>query len=252
MSFYRPSHVVVVVEENKNYSQIFSGSSAPYIQALARGGALLTDYYAVTHPSEPNYQALFAGSTLGLTSDACPVNYNHANLGSELRSHGHSFVGYAESLPYAGSKVCTTSAGYARRHCPWVNFTNLPGGVSQPFTAFPADYTKLPALSFVIPNVNNDMHDGTIAQGDSWLRNKLGRYASWSRTHNSLLVVVWDESETSGGNHVGAIVYGARVIAGHFGTHLTHYSALRLLEDMYGLPRLGYSATAAAVPKIFS
>lgn len=251
VALFRPAHVVIVMEENKGYNEVLSGSSAPYIQSLARNGALFTDYYAVTHPSEPNYLALFSGSTQGVTNDNCPLNFGGGNLGHSLLLAHRTFVGYSESLPYAGSTVCTTTSGYARRHSPWVSFTDLPKSVNQPFTSFPTDYTRLPTLSFVIPNVNHDMHDGTIAQGDSWLHSKLGAYATWARTHGSLLVVLFDESEASGDNRVPAIIYGADVRAGRYGTHLTHYSALRLFEDMYALPRLGHSATAPVFPDIW-
>jgi acid phosphatase len=251
LALFRPAHVVIVMEENKGYSEVLSGTSAPYIQSLARNGALLTAYYAVTHPSYPNYLALFSGSTQGVTNDDCPRSFGGGNLGHSLLLAHRTFVGYSESLPYAGSTICTTSSGYARRHSPWVSFTDLPKSVNQPFTSFPTDYTRLPTLSFVIPNVNHDMHDGTIAQGDSWLHSKLGAYATWARTHGSLLVVLFDESEASGDNRVPAIVYGADVKVGRYGTHLTHYSALRLFEDMYALPRLGHSATAPVFPDIW-
>ena len=69
-----PAHIVIVVEENKPDSGIIGSKSAPYINALANGGANMTQSFAETHPSEPNYLALFSGNTFGLTSDACPVN----------------------------------------------------------------------------------------------------------------------------------------------------------------------------------
>ena len=132
-----PSHVVIVIEENRSQANIIGNKSAPFINALAAGGALMAQSFAETHPSEPNYLALFAGDTFGVTKDVCPVNAGAApNLASELLAAGHTFGGYAEDLPAVGSPVC--SAGkYARKHVPWANFTNVPPANSVPFSAFP-------------------------------------------------------------------------------------------------------------------
>jgi hypothetical protein len=133
------AHVVVVMEENHSFSDIIGDTTdAPYFNQLANGGALMTASYAVTHPSEPNYMALFAGSTFGLTSDKCPVSEGAtANLGSELLAAGHTFKGYSEGLPKTGSTTCT-SGEYARKHAPWINFSNVPGADSVPFSSFPS------------------------------------------------------------------------------------------------------------------
>src|SRR5689334_15672015 len=93
-----PDHVVVVIEENHSFSEIFRPATAPYIHSLAKGGALLTNSFAITHPSEPNYLALFSGSTHGITDDSTPHSFADANLGSELLAAGRSFVGYSEGL----------------------------------------------------------------------------------------------------------------------------------------------------------
>lgn len=239
------------MEENKGYAEVMGGGSAPYIRSLATSGAVFTNFFAITHPSEPNYLALFSGSTQGVSSDDCPLTFGGGNLGHSLLAAGRSFVGYSESLPRAGSTVCSTGSGYARKHSPWVDFTDLPAAVNQPFASFPTDFAQLPTLSFVIPNLEHDMHDGTIGQGDAWLRERLGGYATWARAHDSELVVLFDESDGGGDNRIPAVVYGAHVRTGSYPAHLNLYSALRLFEDTYGLPRLGQSATAPAVPAIW-
>src|SRR4029078_3340408 len=100
-----PAHVVVVVEENRSAAGVIGNKSAPYINSLATNGALMTQSFAITHPSEPNYLALFAGDTFGLASDACPVDRGAApNLGSELLAGGQTFTGYSEDLPHV---ACT-------------------------------------------------------------------------------------------------------------------------------------------------
>src|SRR5215469_11512192 len=126
----RFSHVVIVVMENKNYGDIIGRpDEAPYLNSLAAGGATFSNSFAATHPSQPNYLALFSGSTQGVTSDNCPQNFkNVPNLGAELITSGRSFAGYAESMPSAGYTGCGTylSLGYVRAHNPWVDFNNVP------------------------------------------------------------------------------------------------------------------------------
>ena len=154
-----PAHTVVVVMENHSYADIIGNPAAPFINDLARRGALFTRSYAITHPSEPNYLALFSGSTQGVTDDGCPYRFTAPNLAADLIKAGKSFAGYAEDLPGAGSPVC--SAGeYARKHVPWTDFRNVPGSVSLPYTSFPATaFARLPAVSFVIPNLCHDVHN---------------------------------------------------------------------------------------------
>jgi acid phosphatase len=123
----RFDHIVVVVEENHAYGDIVGSADAPYINSLRQRGAEFTDSHAVAHPSEPNYLALFAGSTFGLSSDDCPQSFNALNLGGELLAHNLSFVGYSESLPQPGFTGCDDgNSHYARKHNPWVNFADVP------------------------------------------------------------------------------------------------------------------------------
>ena len=165
-----PAHIVIVVEENRSQSNIIGNKAAPFINQLAANGAMMAQSFAEVHPSEPNYYALFAGNTL-VKENVCPVNAgNEPNLGSQLLAAGYSFVGFAESLPAPGSEDCRAGK-YARKHVPWASFTNIPGSHSLPFSAFPApsNYAGLPTVSMVIPNLDDDMHDGSIAQGDQWI-----------------------------------------------------------------------------------
>jgi len=245
-----PAHVVVVMEETFSYDEIIGNRSTPYLNWLANNGALMTQSFAITHPSQPNYFALFAGSTFG-QSDDCPVDLGAIpNLGSELLAAGDTFMGFSEDLPSAGSTTCT-SGKYVRRHVPWVNFSNVPAANSVPFSSFPSDYTSLPTISFVIPNLDNDMHDGTIAEGDAWLFNNLSAYAAWAKANNSLLVVTWDEADSSASNHIPTIFYGANVRTGMHSEPVNHYNVLSTLEAFYGLEKTGSAAAAAAITDIW-
>jgi acid phosphatase len=227
----------VAIEENHGYADIIGSSSAPYINSLASQGASFTDSHAIRHPSEPNYLALFAGSTFGVTNDACPVNVSGPDLGGELIAKSNTFAGYSESMPSVGFTGCSSSDRlYARKHNPWVNFSDVPASANQPFTNFPTDFTKLPTVSIVVPNLQNDMHDGTIKQGDNWLKDHLSSYVQWAKTHNSLFVLTWDEDDGSDTNQIVTIFVGDHVRAGQYSETINHYNVLSTIEGLYGLP----------------
>jgi acid phosphatase len=246
------SHIVIVFEENHSYSQIIGSPSAPYINSLASSGVLFTNSHAITHPSEPNYMAFTSGSAYGLTSDRCPFSTKHANLGSELFAAGKSYSDYSESMPKQGYKGCTFGE-YARKHNPAANYTDLPSSVNRRFAQFPPSsrFASLPTVSFVDPNLLNDMHDGTIAAGDSWLKQHMSSYLTWAMSHNSLLIVTWDENSGSPGNKIATIFAGAHVKAGRYSERVTHYRVLRTLEKAYGLKALGHSASTTPITDTF-
>jgi hypothetical protein len=251
-----PAHVVIVVEENRSQSNIIGNKAAPFINQLAANGAMMAQSFAEVHPSEPNYYALFAGNTL-VKENVCPVAAGDTpNLGSQLLGAGYTFAGFAESLPAPGSADCRAGK-YARKHVPWASFTNIPSARSLPFSAFPApgnpqqNYAGLPTVSMVIPNLDNDMHDGSIAQGDQWLYQNLSQYASWARANNSLLILTWDEDDNTARNQIPTVIYGANVRPGSYDEPISHYNVLSTIEQMYGLPKLGLAARAPAITDIW-
>lgn len=248
----QPAHIVIVVEENRSEANIIGNKAAPFITALAASGANMVQSFAETHPSEPNYLAMFAGNTFGVSSDRCPVNAGDApNLGSELLAAGYTFAGFAEGLPAVGSPACTAGK-YARKHVPWANFTNVPPANSLPSSAFPVgNYASLPTVSFVIPNNDDNMHDGSIAQADTWLNRQLSGYANWAVANNSLLIVTWDEDDNSSRNQIPTIFYGAHVVPGNYAERINHYNLLSTIEQMYGLPKTGYAAGAPPIADIW-
>src|SRR3954452_11237807 len=225
-------HIVVVVEENHSFSEIIGNPQAPYINALAGGGALLTNYHAVTHPSLPNYFALYAGSTFGV-ADSGIYNLPDPTLATVLQGAGKSFVGYVDP-------------GSPRRHNPW---ESVPEGVSveQSINAFPSDFSQLPDLSFVVPNLDDDMHDGTVAQADTWLKAHIDAYAQWAVAHHSSLMVVWDEDDSSAGNRIPAILYGANINPGTYSTSYNHYDILASLGGSFALTAPNNAANAAGL-----
>jgi len=253
----RPDHVVVVFEENRAYTHIIGNMAAPYINSLANRGALFSRSFAVARPSQPNYLAFFSGSTQSMVDNGCPHRFTGPNLASSLFATGLTFAIYSEDLPEPGYAGCSYSS-YARKHNPAVNWQgdNVPSSANMPFSKFPADFARLPTVSFVVPNEENDMHNGTepdtIIRGDKWLREKLDAYVRWAEAHNSLLIVTWDEDDYSDDNHVATIFVGPMVRQGVYAQRIDHYTVLRALLELYGLPRLGRSATAAPVDYVWN
>jgi hypothetical protein len=113
----RPDHVVMVIEENHSFQEIYNSPSASYINSLLPDAAVFTQSFAIEHPSQPNYFDLFSGSNQGVTDNSCPHSFSAANLGGQLLVAGLTFAGYSEDLPSVGSTVCT-SGFYARKHVP--------------------------------------------------------------------------------------------------------------------------------------
>ncbi len=119
------------------------------------------------------------------------------------------------------------------------------------FTIVAGDYSHLPQVAIVVPNQTNDMHNGTIQQGDSWLKHNIDAYVKWAQSHNSLLIVTWDEDDGSGDNRIPTLFVGPMVKAGSYSQRIDHYDVLRTLEDMYGLKPLGHSAKAHPITGIW-
>ena len=236
------SHVVIVIEENSGWA---GNGQAPFLGALMAQGEYFSNYHAVSHPSLPNYMAMFSGSTQGTDgSDNC-ITSSATSLAGEAAAAGVTIKGYFEGL--------NSNVLYGCRHNPFSQFTDAKAYQAD-FSTFPSDYATLPQISFVVANTTDDMGDsGTITDGDSWDQANLAGYAQWAKTNNSLLIIVSDESNTDpnyhtnmpgeNGNNVPAIAVGAGVTPGSTnGDYYDHYSLLRTLEDFYGLGHLGASA----------
>jgi acid phosphatase len=245
----RFDHVVLVMFENHALSQITS-STAPYFTSLASQGAKFTQSYAITHPSQPNYLALFSGSTQGVTSDACPKNFSSTNLGAQLIGAGLTFKGYSESMPSNGYTGCS-SGTYARKHNSWVDFSNVPAASNLTYASFPTDFTQLPTVAFVSPNLCNDMHDCSVGTGDTWLRSHFDGYAQWAKTHNSLLIVTFDEDNSASSNHIYTSFVGAHVTVGSYSEKITHYTVLRTIEASYGLAGINNAASLSPITDVW-
>ncbi len=255
------AHVIWIWMENRGYGQIIGSSAAPYINSLAQGCGLATNYSAVTHPSLPNYIAATSGNTWGISDDNPPSSHP-LGVNSIFQQAG-SAGSYEESMP---SNCALFSSGtYAVKHNPEAYYTNIrtacasddvPMGTtaSGAFASALAAGT-LPAFSFVTPNLCNDMHDCSIQTGDAWLQSWVPKiFASPSyQAGNTVLVVTWDEDDGHSGNHVATIVASPYTAPGtQSAAAFTHYSLLRTTEELLGIPTfLGNAASAASMRSAF-
>lgn len=248
-------HITVVLMENYAYSQVIGNSAAPFINSFANSNALFTNSHAITHPSQPNYLALFSGSTQGITSDVCPVTFDGSNLASQLEARGLTFAGYAEDMPstYSACEAYpSTSVGsgylYWRKHVPWADFTNVPSG---DFHTYTGALSSIPAqVTFITPNICNDMHDCGVSAGDAWASKNLPAIESYDNANNGLLILTSDEGEYSSTNQIMTILAGPMVKPGQYSENINHYSVLQLIEGNFGLPLLGGAASAPSITDV--
>ncbi len=243
-------HVVWIVLENHSFDQIIGSSDAPYINQLAAQHGLAADFYAESHPSLPNYIAMTSGSTQGISDDDDPSAHalDVPSLFSLLPGGGSRSL--LESMP---ANCTRTDAGdYAVRHNPQAYYVNL-GSNCDRFNVPLADPPDLSArFTFVTPNLIHDMHNGTVADGDTWLSTFMPKVLSseaYARGRAAVFLT-WDEDDSIlglGDNHIPTLVIAPSVPAGTRVTvRLDHYAMLRATQEMLGLtPLLGAAATAA-------
>jgi len=254
--------VVVVIMENKTYDEV---RFQPYTASLIAEGSSFKYSFAVTHPSQPNYFALWAGNTLGVTNDNCPpAGTPHAeeNFGHRLESLGKTWRAYSENLAVAGSAACSydgnTSSGlYTRKHDPWTNFSNLDHNNERPYSDLAADLVSgLPNLSFIIPNNCHNTHNSSTAgcgipDGDTWLANNLPTIRT-ALGPNGLLILTWDEDDNSSANHILTVFDGPYVKPGYASTHTTsHYSVVSTICAALGIPAFGEAALEAPIDDVW-
>lgn len=236
----RPDHTIVVMEENHSLQEVLGTA---YFTQLANEGAIMVNSFAVGHPSEPNYFAIFSGSTQGAIDDSClPTGYPLPgdNLANQLTTTGFSFRGYSENLPTLPITNANCEASpFAGHHNPWLFFSNISNSAKLDFTQFPTDFTTLPTVAFVTPNNNDNAHDGTVTQAATWLQTNIESYRSWAMTHNSLLIVQFDEDDNTGNNNLVYTVFvGPMVKPGIYNELMSHYNVLSTIENLYGLGQL--------------
>ena len=247
-------HVVIVVMENEGTDQALAD---PYISSLTRKGAWFSRYYAITHPSFPNYLAIVAGSTFGMDSDHWPHPFKGATIADRLEANNLTWKSYAEDYPgrcYLGSgagagRITPTAAPtelYARKHVPLLAFASIqtdPARCARVVGAgqFMRDARagKLPNYSFYTPNMFNDGHDTSLEASSKWLQGFIRALDATVAMHQrTLLVITWDEGGNRD-NKVLTLLLGNGVKPGKYSTVLTHFSLLRTIEENFGLTTVG-------------
>jgi phosphatidylinositol-3-phosphatase len=256
------SRIAVIVLENKEYNEIIGSPAAPYLNALAHQSAVATDYYAITHPSLPNYLALTGGSTFGYSGSDCGAcSVSHRNLIDQLEAAGISWKVYVEDLPSPCSSAA--SAGdYVRRHDPFMYYRDVADNPARcrlivPSTTLTRDLAdhSLPRFTWLVPNICHDMHSCGTYTADLYLRTMVPRLLA-ELGPSGVLFVTFDEGETNAGccgvakgGHILTLAAGPGARAGARSmTPYDHYSLLRTIEDLWGLPKLGGAGSPSTRP----
>ncbi len=252
------SRVFMVILENTDYA---TAVEQPYLAYLARHGALLANYHAIAHPSQPNYIALTAGSTYNVSSDD-PITVNATHIGDLLDARNLSWRVYAENYPggcFTGNQFGNPQTGqYLRKHTPFISYADVQsntdrcnGAIVDANTLDADVYTgNLPRFSLYIPNSYNDGHQTSVRFADAWLKTRFDPFLSDPRfISGTLFIVVFDEAESSGtgtSNNVYCVLYGAGIKQGVTSYQsVDHYNLLRTIEDALHIGTTGQHDAAA-------
>jgi acid phosphatase len=272
----RISHIIVIVMENEGYSSVMGNLAAPYENKLASEYAVAANYFGVSHPSLPDYFALVAGDTFGVTSDCAPPQcpLAGATLATLLDAHGLSWREYAESMVGNCSQSNSPDGLYVTKHDPFVYFEGITGNSGSgatssycnahvvPFTQFAKDLTSsnLPSYSFITPNVCDDAHSCPLSTGDQWLSTVVPKIVNSSYFASSALFIAYDEgSDNTGfgpnsGGQVVCLLVSPFAKPGYVSqVEYSHYSLLATVEAILDTGNLGrYDATASVMSDMFS
>jgi hypothetical protein len=252
------AHVMVIMEENRGYqATLGSCGDDPYLCSVASQYASYTNWDAISHPSLPNYLAFDSGSTQGCGADACPGGYTATDLGGQLSSAGIPWTAYMESMPsacYTGGSVGL----YKRSHNPFVYFNDVATSptCSDNVVPYPGsaglisnlDASNAPQFVWITPNLMDDMHNGSVAQGDAWLAANLPAVltSSWFTDYDSTVIVTMDENDPQpnpGGGQIPMVVISHTSQGqGQISAAGNLYGTLRAIEETFGLHYLGAAA----------
>ncbi len=241
-------HIFIIVLENVGFEAIDDSPDAPYInRVLIPQGTLYTNHYGVAHPSEPNYLALFSGSTQGVTNDDCiGMNgpFDVADLYTRLTISGFSVRGYMESMPSNGSLICVSGL-YVQKHNPFPFFEDVPVTAWKVYRGPKMPGPNTPNLVWITPNLIDDMHDGDnisvqVHNGDVWLSENLPPIINFCNANNGLIILTMDEGPIL--NHIFTVLIGPRIPRNAINPGVfTHYNTIKTITDNFGVKALGNS-----------
>jgi acid phosphatase len=255
--------VVLVLEENHGFASVIGNSGMPYLNSLAQQYGLATQYYADTHPSIGNYFMLTTGQLI-TNDDTFSGTVSADNIVRHILSAGKTWKEYSEDLPYTGY-TGGDSGAYSEHHNPLSYFSDVRNGSAQAqnlvgFTQFQTDLSRgnLPNFSFVTPNLNDDAHDGTLAQADAWLQQNIAPLLSSAQFQNGgVLIVVFDEAEdtdsTNGGGRVSMVIVGPGVKNGfQSGNIYQHENLLKTIANFMGIDsNIGNAQNVSVMSEFF-
>ncbi|MFF0610260.1 alkaline phosphatase family protein [Nocardia tengchongensis] len=260
-------HVFIVMMENTNYSQIMNDpSDTDYMHGLMQGGALMTNYHGVYHPSDENYLAIAGGDTYTSGATYWPnINSPQRNLGDTIEAAGKTWKAYEQGMGTPCNTNKNNDSEYMPDDAPFINYTNISGNPAR-CAAHLFDTSQLTtdlASAQTTPNFSwiaaDDYYDGegsgngsgnSLRTQDGWLRNTLEpvlHSPAWT-DQKSLLILTWDESQSEGANHVATMVLGSQgtVQPGVYSSdRYDHYSTARTIEAALNLPGLTSNDTYA-------
>lgn len=235
----QPPTTFVVVMENRSPAEALD---APYIGKLAHQYGMATNYFAVSHPSLPNYLALTSGSTFGIADDdyhALP----RQGIGAQLSDQGISWRAYMDGMT---GDCMETQGTYAVKHDPFAYYGGACPANVVPLTDLDADLRgQTPRYVWISPDLCHDGHDCSILDAETFLKGlvpKITGSAAWSR--GGLLLITWDEDDSRGDNHVLLIAVAPNLHGRTSAQRYDHYSLLAAVEDRLGVPRLGMAQQA--------
>jgi phospholipase C len=273
-------HIFVLMEENHEYDQIIGNTNAPNINSWAKTYGLATNYFAVTHPSAPNYVALTGGSYFGIQDDNDWQTHklNDPSITSQIDAvKTLSWKSYFQTMPKKGftGDCYPSSCLYASKHNGPIYFDSVNESKKElkketPITQLTTDLAtgKLPSWAFIVPDICHDMHGGVgdctnstdaelVAAGDTYaagIYQQITTAPFWTQGNN-MLVVVWDEGSTNngGGGQVAAIIITNNGVRGvQDNTQYSHYSLLGSIEAALGLGCLQNTCTATLMSTLFA
>ncbi|HEX9387895.1 MAG TPA: alkaline phosphatase family protein [Anaerolineales bacterium] len=253
-------HIVIIMFENKEFGSVIDNPQMPIYNKLAHEYTLLTQYYAIRHPSLPNYIALMGGDTFGIDRNCNECFISERSLPDLIEESGRTWKTYQEDMPepcFLGDK-----GDYVQKHNPFVYFDPIRLNTERcrrsvvPLTDLQTDIltNALPNFFFIKPNICNDSHDCSLDITDAWLTNLLGTLIpALDTTGGSYLVaMLFEEGQGShtccglpepGGGRVPVVIYSPLVKNGFEDpTPYTHYSLLKTISEAWGLPYLAHAA----------
>ncbi len=260
-------HIILIVFENHGYDDVIGNSKMPYLNSLADQNVLLTNHYAVTHPSLPNYIALMSGDTQGITKDCTDCFVNQPNLADLIENSGRTWKTYQEDMPSAC--FVGNADPYVQKHNPFIYFDSIRTNTTRcndsvlPLEQLDKDLAnnKLPNFAFIMPNLCNSSHDCPLDTADKWLNGIITKLqASPALGNKYLIIITFDEGKekdkssccgmgSSGGGQVATVLISPQAKPGFKdASPVSHYGLLKTILQAWNLPNLGKTQDANIQP----